>query len=724
MKLQFTGELTNSNLQVIDLITKETFTDIQKKIKCKVLLNYKSSMEMTLVELVAITKPSGGRKALTTFIPLQFSYEKIKSLNREIRILNEAEFQTFLSYIYYTYRKIEIRMENCGLKNLGPYDLSEKSFSDIGSTLKRAKKAYTSMNTNDFLHIYPILKILFYSYLHYIKYALDYLNVIDEGKVIPGRIEQFQTWLFQLNEWFVLQYNEKWRSFMEAVIFKSSKHDRIIEKLQRTSKFKTKEVLIEETLTEPLIGTLTNRRGCQFGFVDMSYCEKGIEPDLPMFELECPQGCSPHSRKWVCMKCGDFVKIKVDGNINGKLYLLCSCGKKSFNPRILKCHQCEEKGKSNGLDNPCPSTSYEDESIIRRLIQINPKPRVTPVEPQSMHSNSSPSFVGFQKDLKDALLYINNIKPSHPTPENPKNLSSCSSQAYSPQSHAMLSPNHVGTRIANSPFSPSNQETGNSTFPIPQAKPTLFNAINRPRPRKPLPLLPPKNIYNNLGLSQSSSNTSPLIPPPPIPRRNKPDPPPQEYQVPPQEYQVPPPQEYQVPPPQEYQVPPREVELRRTVSATSDKPKVSFRPAQINPSVSRHMSYGAQHSVTNTSSAEFRLNQNRISVSNIFGVNLRPVRQNPSVHESVPSVSEDQPDQSNFQPPISQQNNELRDLILNQFQKLHQRGNTDEKIIRAIKLISEKRSAYEIRIAIEDIQKNLTLTGDIADLIERYLYSK
>ena len=135
-------------------------------------------------------------------IPVYFGYG---NLNQEIpkAVINvEYKFAEFLSYLYCVYRKIEIKMEKFRCPNIFADSHSqETSFMKICLNLDKAKEDYASIDDNDFVKAYPILKRLFLCYTDYIRYSMEHLTDMDDGGYLPGTIEEIKTWFCKLNTW-------------------------------------------------------------------------------------------------------------------------------------------------------------------------------------------------------------------------------------------------------------------------------------------------------------------------------------------------------------------------------------------------------------------------------------------------------------------------------------------------------------------------------------------
>ena len=360
-------------MQVEELFKKRNFNETQKKAKCKVLINYNEIREMTLGEVLRFMEELDEGKHSQYDVPVAFYYNKLDQEVQEIATSNEFGFTNFLSFLYSVYRKIEIQMEKVGCPGiLADLQSREKLPDLILSNVEKAKEEYKAMERNDFLKMYPVLKKLFSCYTDYIRYSIDHTDKIDEGDHLPGIWEEMQFWLQELNTWSPEKVNIENINWMNFSVIMPSDYEEVIQTLHKTVKFIDYYVVIDNQGTEPFIRDEENKK-ILFGFVNMDGAQTGQNSDnASVLELECPKKCNEHIRRWICMKCGDYVAVK-ENQIGTKL-LLCSCGSKKCKEELLICYRCSNwPQKSNRSQNQ--SFNYNDilQSIYRKIGQIKIK---------------------------------------------------------------------------------------------------------------------------------------------------------------------------------------------------------------------------------------------------------------------------------------------------------------------------------------------------------------
>ena len=296
------------NLQVYNLLTDGNLTESHKKIPCKVLINSHETKEMNLGELLQYTKALKKGDLLLSSIPISCHFSNHDSFLLP-HFKKQPEFWLFLWHLYYVFRKMEIKLEKFGRSDL-IYTI--RSRDDVH--LDTVKIAYKSMDRSDFLKMYPVMKQLFYSYMDYIQYMLNEEDEIIEAKYIPGSIDELKMWYQKLNEIFIISCRG---------------YGHVMEKLLRTEKFQSWNVIESKISTQPFVD-LRNEK-VLFGFVNMDAAEPmRIPSDAPLLFKKCSTGCTNEPRKWLCMKCGDFVLIK-------DWILYCSCGGKRYKDNSLIC---------------------------------------------------------------------------------------------------------------------------------------------------------------------------------------------------------------------------------------------------------------------------------------------------------------------------------------------------------------------------------------------------
>lgn len=336
------------------MFEKRNFNETQKKVKCKVLINFDETKEMTLEEVINSLRALDEGEFSEHYIPVSFHVEQLTPEFREVVISKEDEFSKFFTYLYYVYRKIELRMERTAYPNILPdLDSQEKPFIRVCIDLGKAKEDYKLMDRNDFLEVYPIVKRLFFCYVDYIRYLVNNASDVDEGNHLPGNIDEMKPWLWKLNTWLPKIINGEWRNCMDSSIVIPAGYEQVAETLHRTSKYNTCEVINDNGTDEPYIRN-ENDEHISFGFVDMEGVEQGPIAEVRiMFESDCPEQCNPHLKRWICTTCGEFIKIK-PGFANQLLF--CTCGLKRYEHNILICHH-----KSHQVQNVNIELNEEEE---------------------------------------------------------------------------------------------------------------------------------------------------------------------------------------------------------------------------------------------------------------------------------------------------------------------------------------------------------------------------
>ena len=326
---------------------------------------------MTLGEVLAFMKELGEGKYSEYDVPVRFYYKKLDQEVQETVISNESNFGIFLGYLYCTYRKIEMQMEKAGYPNILPdIESKEKSSLQIYLNLGKAKEEYKSTDKTNFLNMYPALKKLFFCYSDYIRYSVSHTIDIDEGDYLPGTWDEIQPWLQKLNTWFPMKVNAEWINCMNSFIGAPNGFDQVIKALHGTNKFKNLTVIKDSNMNECYIGEETGK--ALFGLVNMENAKKDPVPEnSKILELDCPNECTPDLRKWICKKCGEYVRIAVTENRWQVLF--CTCGSKRYTDKFLLCHH--------------PSHQVQEPFETRHRDQVVHPPVPDTDEPQSHKSN-------------------------------------------------------------------------------------------------------------------------------------------------------------------------------------------------------------------------------------------------------------------------------------------------------------------------------------------------
>ena len=301
------------------------------------MINYDEIKENTLAGILDFMKDINEGEYYKYDTPISFTYIGLNQESQQTVINNESEFAKFLSYLHRVYRKIEMKMENAGYPSIIPdSDSRETSFMKLCVNLDKAKEDYKLMNRNGFLEMYPVLKNLFLCYNDYIAYSIAHLASIDEGKYLSGTINELRSWLEQLNTWFPAKVNGEWINSNISFIAIPSGFSRVVRKLFKIEKFKNFPIFEDNEISEPYFKE-ENSKNILFGFVNMEGARADRNADNSnILELECPKECTMNIRRWICMKCGDYVTNK-QNNI-GQQFLFCSCGSTRYNDELLICY--------------------------------------------------------------------------------------------------------------------------------------------------------------------------------------------------------------------------------------------------------------------------------------------------------------------------------------------------------------------------------------------------
>lgn len=310
----------NKYFQITNLFEKRNFKEKQKTVQCKVLINYDEIKEMNLEGFIKLITESNKQDSQD--IPIRFYCRKLTQEVPEISINNEQIFNSFLSNLYCVYRKIEMIIEKVQHLDVLPDLPSEASSSTkIIYNLDKTKEGCKSVNKNDFLQMYPVLKKLFFRYLDYIRYSMNHESDMDEGDHIPGSCEEIKSWLLKLNSWSPVEVNEKLNNRVDSSIKISQGFKRVIQELEETSKFKDLRTINNGGAAEPHIEEITP-----------VLIRVGVGKDAIH---HYPKQGAEDSRKYLCAKCGDFVEIKT--NSAEEKCLFCSCGSRRYDSDLPLC---------------------------------------------------------------------------------------------------------------------------------------------------------------------------------------------------------------------------------------------------------------------------------------------------------------------------------------------------------------------------------------------------
>ena len=337
-------------LQLENLFQERNFDENQKKIKCRVLINFDETKEMTMAELLEFLGELDKGKHSEYIVPVQFYYNNLTQETRQGVVNNQREFVKFLSHLYCFYRRIEIKMENAGYPDIFPdLDPDERSWNNICAKLELAKENYKLADKYDYLGVYPILKELFSSYIRYIRYSMENSINLNEDKCLPETAGAMKLWLQKLCIWIPAEFNGEWTNYTNSFIGTPDGFDEVIQTLSRTIKFSDYPMQNDNEEVEPYIGEENNNK-IKFGLVDMGDCQPSQDMySSRLLKLECPEKCTNDLRRWICTKCGEYVKFAV--GVNGRR-LLCNCGSQKYEKIIFTCHhpihQLQEPVK--GLD--------------------------------------------------------------------------------------------------------------------------------------------------------------------------------------------------------------------------------------------------------------------------------------------------------------------------------------------------------------------------------------
>lgn len=188
--------------QIKNIFQKRNPDRNQQKIKCRVLINYDEIREMTLGEFIDFMQEVEEGKYPQYDIPIEFECEELTDKTSETISSNQYFLGTCLSYLYCVYRKIEMKLESVGYEHILPdLDYKEKSFENILTNIDIARNDYMSVDKDDFLKMYPVLKRLFFCYITYVQYSINHGNDVNEGKYFPATDNEMKSWLVKLNNW-------------------------------------------------------------------------------------------------------------------------------------------------------------------------------------------------------------------------------------------------------------------------------------------------------------------------------------------------------------------------------------------------------------------------------------------------------------------------------------------------------------------------------------------
>ena len=291
-------------------------------------------------------------------------------------IKNEEEFKKFLIFLYITYRKIEMKMEKVNYPHiLRELPSGEKSFVSVSTQLMATKKAFQTVDKSDFLKMYPVLKKLFSSYMDYIRCSMDNGSNIDEGNFLPVTVDEMKSWLEKLNTWLPMKLNGGWIGCAERSIITPPGFEKIVQRILEIEKFKTYPIITDESEVEPYIKEGNQKRF--FGLVNMEETQNSNLPldSLEIFQSECPEACETVVRKWICTRCGEFVRQQ-------NMILYCFCGAKKYRDKLLTCHhpkhQPQDAGRakmSECISPPVMNRYLESQPINEDIVPPVPKRR-------------------------------------------------------------------------------------------------------------------------------------------------------------------------------------------------------------------------------------------------------------------------------------------------------------------------------------------------------------
>ena len=319
-----------------NLFKDRNFDETQKKVKCRVLINYKEIKEITLEEFIHFMKEIEEDKQCQHDIPVRFYYKKWTQKIRKTVISNGSELVNFITNLYFLYRKIETKMEKIEYPNILPdLDSKEIFLYNICAHLDTAKEEYRLVRKYDILKIYPILKKLFFCYIDYLKFSITHLIHMNEGDHLPGTVREIKSLLQNLDTWVPAMVKGKWINCTGSYIAIPPGFNKVIEALHNTTKLSYFPIVNDREAVEPYIVEEKNK--ILFGFINMTRTEQSpVTNNLNSFESECLEGCTKELRKWICTICGEFIKTQL--NSAGQQFLFCSCGSQRYREKLLICH--------------------------------------------------------------------------------------------------------------------------------------------------------------------------------------------------------------------------------------------------------------------------------------------------------------------------------------------------------------------------------------------------
>jgi len=358
--------------KVRELLKSRNFTEEQKRAQCHLLINpgtlESTSKPMTLGEILGFMKSTENDNT-GNHIPI---FLKVSEMNRKALrtiIRNHAQFKTFISRIYYTYRKVELRLKELNHPSVFPDPNFEgRPLDIICQELNAVKEDFWMADTTEFLQMYPMLKKMFFYYIAYIKSSIMNETEITEGSNIRSFYSNQLSDFRKINNWTLMKIKEDWVESTGPFIVTPPGFKRVIEQLRETTKFKDASV-VEGNTSEPYVG---NNKCNQifFGFADMERARGSKDFEhLNCFEYECPDECTGDLRKWICTKCGELVRTTSD---RGKKFLVCSCGTKEYSVRLLVCANTRNHDSNDNYRPPRQQGLYSEfnESLEIILTQL------------------------------------------------------------------------------------------------------------------------------------------------------------------------------------------------------------------------------------------------------------------------------------------------------------------------------------------------------------------
>lgn len=311
--------------------------ETQKKIKCRVLINTLTVLEMTMFKLFKYIDDfrNGKFPELEKVVAVE-----IKRHKDSPRIIVKDKSTKLLTYLYHLYRRIEIKLEASGYHLHNVELTGTTSIRKIVNNLQKAESNYKDMDGTNFFKMYPVLKELFWKCVDYLRICIDNNSEIDLDQDLIDRREDIVRFLNKIRNWSPVLINNEWyETENEELLIIPIDSNFSFDKITSIKKYTEIGIKMSDTVTEPYLHYHKEING-YFGFIKMEGPFDRIvnQKDWIDFKESCPLKCSEDKRKWICSHCGDTVR-------SYGIHLSCSCGIKLFEKEMLECCNPEHELK-------------------------------------------------------------------------------------------------------------------------------------------------------------------------------------------------------------------------------------------------------------------------------------------------------------------------------------------------------------------------------------------